>query len=997
MVEWELEGIVAQSTRKSTRGRKIPVFRVRYKGYGPEDDRWMTEYQLKNAKDMPNPSTLNQFSLLFPFRSKITLSNVTMRFSSVAPSTHIPKIHPIDKTLDNFLLSQALPTKDIMAACDAVRKQSRSSRILQAPNIFDRPLRPADVTEYDHDGVHYAELNPNVAIKLWNGLLVTAHYILAAAQHTTARSIRELRSFVPVDHLTSLGVPFPTIVTLKRHSGVNPFFANKHLTLEDLGNLYDRLQYTGRIALFWIDFTANQSIHHDSFGRWGWDHYNSLQPNRKKDTSLQRLLRAIGAYTSEARKAYFAGDEKFHSYNTDFDYSTTGHGKLGALQTLCSAPENPGNPKPIPTCTECGNPCRDMILHPGKSKYSENSWNRRLTPTTGESAYCRAHPTFDPYIPIMNPHQYIDASFDNTDALLPLAPPSSPVDAHSLAGYSRRDQHHAFIPCDLPTIDEDVEMVDVSAVKNDGTTDISDADMAAWVARVKLDERDAVRKYNKEAADRFSQTKSYGNLWKLLNVDEAGAEILEQVELADLVQVPSRPNVAALPTWLINKKLKSNELAYVWASHIKDFFFPGDKTDEEQDKSDVVEDLVAMCGLGPKEYKSPEFQEAIKNLSSGQPSGDKPSRRARQLSVARLEDQLPRSYLSTVPKPDPKYKFTLKDAQGLLQFISDHPRMHPWSFDPMAGYLFLSAACFQTNCDMWLVPCLRELNYPKIDGWNSGIVHQRIMELDLMANPATHETFLKSIDPHLAVILRETSAHCTTVEKVKSQLLRPHVPRPSDSETNAGFGTDDEDDPKSSKRPRSPSPPPLTANQKRARNRRKNAKPGPSAQEPDPGKAPKDEPDGERHHNCPHCAGLPIPMDQQCIRLVPVQPRNCKNLVGAALTCADVRDRLKPKPPPKRRKGSPRPKKRCALIRYLHPFEDLDMMFIQHRPEVYRRCGKDIVQFVWMQDGKDDKNEEFDTECLESEFISSSSPTTAGSKSGPSDVGKIWRPGLMVQ
>ncbi|KAJ7767493.1 hypothetical protein DFH07DRAFT_955013 [Mycena maculata] len=164
-------------------------------------------------------------------------------------------------------------------------------------------------------------------------------------------------------------------------------------------------------------------------------------------------------------------------------------------------------------------------------------------------------------------------------------------------------------------------------------------------------------------------------------VDEAGAEILEQVEVAGFIQVPSRPNVAALPTRLVNKKLKSNELPYVWASHVEDFFFPVDKTDESRDKSDVVEDLVAMRKLGAKEYRSPEFQEAIK----------------------------------TVPKPNPKYKFSLKDAQGLLQFISDHPRMHPWSFDPMAGYLFLSAACFEINCDMWLVPCLRELDYPMRD------------------------------------------------------------------------------------------------------------------------------------------------------------------------------------------------------------------------------------------------------------------------------------------
>jgi hypothetical protein len=38
--------------------------------------------------------------------------------------------------------------------------------------------------------------------------------------------------------------------------------------------------------------------------------------------------------------------------------------------------------------------------------------------------------------------------------------------------------------------------------------------------------------------------------------------------------------------------------------------------------------------------------------------------------------------------------------------------MHPWGYDPMAVFLFLSKECFEVNCDLWLVPCLRELDYP---------------------------------------------------------------------------------------------------------------------------------------------------------------------------------------------------------------------------------------------------------------------------------------------
>ncbi|KAJ7484565.1 hypothetical protein FB451DRAFT_1169607 [Mycena latifolia] len=429
--------------------------------------------------------------------------------SHIATSKHsIPKLHSIDKQVDHILLSQVLPTTDIMAAYDATRDQSRFSKVLLAPNIFDRPLRPSDVTEYIKDGVQCAELNRGVAAKLWDGtsstttwpqliinllaIMTMSQYVVCAAQYKSARSLRELRPIIPVDHLTSIGAPFPSIVLLQRHSGENPFFVNKDMSLDDIVSLHDRLQYIGKITLCWIDFTANQCIYRDSFRRWGWTHWESIQPMRKKDTSLRKLLRAIGSYTNAATNAYFAGDRRLCGYEAEFDYSPNGHGKLGALQALCgAAPENPANP--TPSCIQCGNPCRDMILHPG------------------QSAYCRAHPTFDPYIPSTNLHEYIDASYDNTEALLPPPPPASPVagavDVHCLAGYARREQHHAFVPRDLPAETQDVEMVDVSATNNDGTTDVTDEEMAAWMARIRLNERDAIREYVENDARRYLERK----------------------------------------------------------------------------------------------------------------------------------------------------------------------------------------------------------------------------------------------------------------------------------------------------------------------------------------------------------------------------------------------------------------------------------------------------------------------------------------------------------
>jgi hypothetical protein len=50
-------------------------------------------------------------------------------------------------------------------------------------------------------------------------------------------------------------------------------------------------------------------------------------------------------------------------------------------------------------------------------------------------------------------------------------------------------------------------------------------------------------------------------------------------------------------------------------------------------------------------------------------------------------------------------------------------------------------------------------------------------------------------------------------------------------------------------------------------------------------------------------------------------------------------------PKPKPKDGStPKP---VPKIRYYNPFKDLKMDLVEFRETVYKRCGKDIVRFVW--------------------------------------------------
>lgn len=50
--EYEVDRIVAERTCRGRNGRKIPIYRVRYTNYGPEEDTWETKQNLKNAPEV---------------------------------------------------------------------------------------------------------------------------------------------------------------------------------------------------------------------------------------------------------------------------------------------------------------------------------------------------------------------------------------------------------------------------------------------------------------------------------------------------------------------------------------------------------------------------------------------------------------------------------------------------------------------------------------------------------------------------------------------------------------------------------------------------------------------------------------------------------------------------------------------------------------------------------------------------------------------------------
>ncbi|KAJ7770154.1 hypothetical protein DFH07DRAFT_953986 [Mycena maculata] len=226
------------------------------------------------------------------------------------------------------------------------------------------------------------------------------------------------------------------------------------------------------------------------------------------------------------------------------------------------------------------------------------------------------------------------------------------------------------------------------------------------------------------------------------------AALEDEGQLPNFVQTASDLNIAALPTKLPpDCDLTDDQVPYQWAPHIAEFFFPEEhmsdlqpeeklkKAMEPRDKTAVVVDLVAMRKLGPKVYKSQMFQQALEE-SGLRDLMDRICRRGNLIETSHADVQdsfrwhdwkisyaemicrwvaavrTQAEYDATVPQPDPNFVFTQLEAEQLLQFISAHPRMHPWSYDPLAVYLFLSLECFTINCELWLVPSLQELKYP---------------------------------------------------------------------------------------------------------------------------------------------------------------------------------------------------------------------------------------------------------------------------------------------
>ncbi|KAJ7665865.1 hypothetical protein DFH06DRAFT_261485 [Mycena polygramma] len=274
-------------------------------------------------------------------------------------------------------------------------------------------------------------------------------------------------------------------------------------------------------------------------------------------------------------------------------------------------------------------------------------------------------------------------------------------------------------------------------------------------------------------------------------------------DIPEYSQTPSQPAQRATPKPKKSRQLEHpvEEMPYIWAQHIGVFFFTEANPKIQRSAADVVHDYCQMRDLPKRDFEAPAFQSALEesglldklhevcrpgNLLETSHEDVEMSFRFHSWKSSYAEiickwtppTISPEEYEQRQVKPDPQYEFSFEDAQELFLFIANHPRMHPWNATPFAAYFLVSLDSFLFYSETWLEPSLRELKYPRIEGWNPTKVYRAIMQTPVLMNAEAPEStvFLQRLDPKLSVVIYETWAYRVFFRRAKNEILRPRPP-----------------------------------------------------------------------------------------------------------------------------------------------------------------------------------------------------------------------------
>ncbi|KAJ7765260.1 hypothetical protein B0H16DRAFT_1454427 [Mycena metata] len=421
---------------------------------------------------------------------------------------------------------------------------------------------------------------------------------------------------------------------------------------------------------------------------------------------------------------------------------------------------------------------------------------------------------------------------------------------------------------------------------------------------------------------------------------------------------------------------------YHWQEHIREFFFPDKHQPEEpRDKTPVVKDLVEMRKIQPKIYNTSEFYEALKEsrlldafldickpgslLQTSHPDVERSFRFHNWCSSH--GEILVRWTPPTVIRQDlsPKLEYKAFDPIHFLKFFSSHPRMHPWTFNPMAAYMFITEAVFKFNCRTWLIACLEALTF-EARSWDLHQVYRDLMGHKIMMNPQDHP-ILEQLEERLRTVILQTAYHRTLLDQVNLEILQPlryaklryaeltPLQKLASSASSASRMVSTHD---SIKRraahvlgatPREDRTKQAKKNQKQRLKRKATKAAAGTLKRETLGETSSTITNRPRLQNtCPGCSHKPEA--DWCIRTVYVREnKRAAEYEGYAVTSAAVGDRLRPKNPPQSKTGNKAKKSRIyKRPNYVSPSE-LQIRWYEARPAdhpVWTDCRRDIIRFV---------------------------------------------------
>ncbi|KAJ7837249.1 hypothetical protein B0H14DRAFT_2589344 [Mycena olivaceomarginata] len=360
------------------------------------------------------------------------------------------------------------------------------------------------------------------------------------------------------------------------------------------------------------------------------------------------------------------------------------------------------------------------------------------------------------------------------------------------------------------------------------------------------------------------------------------------LELPCFVGSPTHNALSVLPVVMPVSTAEGTD-PQCWAQHIRDFFYPEINADrgeqEERSAQGVVNDLVSMRAVKKTVYTSQSFQCSL--VESG---------------LFKL--------LQDIACPGNLLERTHRDVEESFRWLEWKTSYAELIVRWVKPTLTLEE--YKDSCDKWLVPCLRKLEYKRIEGWNSVIVYRELMRLPVFRNPGDCREELDRMDPRLAEVIRQTSHHRWFQNTLRKELHRadhPVVPPPLPPAEPSKMTKSAKRRINKKARDEREQVPKRAGSHQRGLQVKKEVLGNPKAKQVKLAK------DGDPKP-CPKCFDLPL--EERCIRVVR-----------------------------KEEKVPQRQPKRLPPLRYYHPIKDLGMQVIEHRPDVYTRCGRDIVRFIW--------------------------------------------------